>query len=102
MEQCKFIKAWVGQCKEEATETGFCEKHSKEICVSCRTQATHECDETGQFVCGVSLCDDCEHTIAEDGTNGGIGFFRVSPFPEGFKDHCKKTAQVYSPWYTRK
>jgi hypothetical protein len=52
-------------------------------------------------VCGALLCDECEHTIAEDGTNGGIGFYRTSPLPEGFKEHCKKADQVYKPWYVR-
>jgi hypothetical protein len=41
---------------------------------------------------------DCEHTIAGDGTNGNIGFYRTAPLPEGMKEHCKKTEQVNFPW----
>ncbi len=102
MKQCKFEKAWAGRCKNQA-EPGkdFCAEHSKIICASCGQPATHECDETGQFVCNAALCDDCEHTIAKDGTNGGIGFFRTAPLPQGYKDHCRKDAQVYKPWYER-
>lgn len=96
---CKFDIAWVGKCKEEGEP--FCAKHVEKVCSSCGAQATRECGETGQFVCGAPLCDDCEHTLAENGTNGGIGFYRVSPLPEGFKEHCRKADQVYSPWYAR-
>jgi len=98
-ETCKFQMAWVGKCKEPAVKNGMCEKHSKLICVSCGAQATHDCQETGQFVCGADLCDDCEHTIAMEGTNGNIGFFRTSPLPEGMKEHCKKCEQKVFPWY---
>ena len=97
---CGFDQAWVGNCKTPvASENDRCEKHTKK-CVSCGVMATRSCDQTGQFVCGAPLCDDCEHTIAADGTNGGIGFNAQSP-PEGMKDHCKKGEQRYSPWYSR-
>ena len=99
MEKCKFDKAWIGQCKNEADESGFCEEHKGIKCVSCGAQATHECGETGQFVCGAPLCDDCEHTHCDDGTNGNIGFFRTAALPEGYKSHCKKSEQKYFPWY---
>jgi transcriptional regulator NrdR family protein len=102
MEQCKFVKAWIGQCKKEANVNGFCKEHIGMKCVSCGAQATHECEETGQVVCGAPLCDDCEHTTAEDGTNGGIGFFRISPLPKGYNEHCKRSEQVYKPWFIRK
>jgi hypothetical protein len=98
--QCKFKEAWVGQCKDEADESGFCEKHKKEKCCSCDAQATHSCEETGMFVCGAPLCDNCEHSIFPDGCNGGVGF-NEHPTPEGMKRHCKKTEQKYTPWYTR-
>lgn len=99
MGKCKFDKAWIGQCKNEADESGYCEEHKDVMCVSCGAKATRECPETGQFVCGAPLCDDCKHTNAEDGTNGNIGFFRTSELPEGYKAHCKKSEQKYFPWY---
>lgn len=95
---CKFIKAWIGVCDKPGEP--MCEEHSTTLCSSCGKAATHECAETGQFVCGAPLCNDCEHTIYEDGTNGGIGFNQQEP-PEGMKFHCKKTEQKYEPWYVR-
>jgi len=97
-ESCKFQIAWIGKCKEPALENGMCEKHKDLKCSSCGAPATHECSETGQFVCGFLLCDDCEHTICESGTNGNIGFFRTSPLPEGMKEHCKKSEQKHFSW----
>lgn len=96
---CKYNLAWIGDCKEPEVENGMCEKHKDLKCRSCGKPATHECAETGQFVCGAELCDDCEHTICDNGTNGGIGLFREGKRPEGFKEHCKKSEQVYKPWY---
>lgn len=95
---CKFQKAWIGQCDKPIFKDGMCEEHSKEVCISCGKPATHTCNETGQFVCGAPLCDNCEHTIAGDGTNGNIGFFRTAPLPNGLKEHCKKTEQINFPW----
>jgi len=99
--QCKFEEAWIGQCKNEADESGFCGEHKGKVCCSCGAPATHTCSETGQFVCGSYLCDDCEHTTFPEGHNGGIGF-NAQPCPEGMKRHCKKTEQKYTPWYARK
>jgi hypothetical protein len=94
--KCGFNEAWIGVCNEPNP----CKKHSDLKCVSCGNKATRTCDETGQFVCGAPLCDDCEHTIAEDGTNGGIGFYKTSNFA-GLKEHCRKTEQVNKPWFER-
>jgi hypothetical protein len=94
--KCKFDKAWIGKCNEEADESGFCEEHRVVKCCSCGAQATRDCPETSQFVCGAPLCDDCEHTIQTNGCNGG------GELPKGLKSHCKKTDQVYPPWYARK
>lgn len=98
-EGCKFQKAWIGQCCKPADESGFCKEHKDLKCVSCGAQATHECSETGQFVCGALLCDDCEHTTHVDGCNGGIGFFQIAKLPEGMKEHCKRCDQKAFPWY---
>jgi hypothetical protein len=101
---CDFIKAWIGPCPTSVTKEGErCIKHSNIKCCSCGSLATHECDEMCECtrcVCGSPLCDNCEHTIYEDGTNGGIGFNAQRP-PEGMKTHCEKKHQIYAPWYMR-
>ena len=98
MATCKWVKAWIGHCKEPADESGFCKEHKGKVCCSCGATATHDCDETGQFVCGFPLCDDCEHTIFPNGTNGGVGF-NEQDLPENMKRHCKKTEQKFKPWF---
>ena len=98
---CGFSRAWIGPCKTHINKEGNkCHEHSEIKCSSCGEQATRECYETGQFVCGAPLCDDCEHTRTENGTNVGIGFDAQLP-TEGMKSHCKKTEQRYLPWYQR-
>ena len=96
---CLWDQAWIGKCKLPSVKNGCCEKHQA-ACCSCGAPATHDCDETGQFVCGAPLCDNCEHTLHADGTNGGIGFNMRKP-PEGMKTHCRKTEQRFTPWYAR-
>ena len=93
---CGFDEAWIGPCKE----LNPCEKHKDRKCASCGARAISSCPETGQFVCGEYLCDDCEHTIFPNGTNGGIGF-NAEALPEGMKRHCRKTEQQFTPWYAR-
>jgi hypothetical protein len=87
--KCKYIKAWISACGKACGKNEYCKEHSKAKCCSCGGKATNECGETGQFVCGAPLCDNCEHTIAENGTNG-IGFYLVSNYPTGYGAHCKK------------
>src|SRR5690554_1608481 len=90
MDKCKFNKAWVGKCGKPTVENSdYCEEHLGMKCDSCGKQATHSCSETFQFVCGAPLCDDCEHEIAPNGTNGGA------------MKHCRKDKQKYKPWYMR-
>lgn len=96
MSRCKFSKAWIGHCKEEANESGYCDKHQQEKCCSCGAQATCSCDETFQFVCGCALCDDCTHNTHPDGTNGGR-----SSWPSGMKSHVKKSEVWFKSWYER-
>ena len=99
---CGFSVAWRGSCDAPTVddEGQFCAKHIEVRCASCGAKATHDCDETGQFVCGAPLCADCKHTVAPDGTNGGIGF-NAQRLPDGMRQHCKKSEQRFSPWYTR-
>jgi len=86
---CGYDLAWIGPCSAPTSEGCLCEKHAALTCSSCGKPATHECDETFQFVCGAPLCEDCEHETAEDGTNGGT------------MKHCRKDAQKFTPWYAR-
>lgn len=98
---CKFDNAWQGNCgKHTEGDDLYCLEHKELKCCSCGEPATHTCSETGQFVCGAPLCDDCEHTTFGDGTNGGIGFNARKP-PEGMSTHCKKTDQKHKPWYAK-
>jgi hypothetical protein len=96
--KCKYQLAWIGQCKNHADKSGFCEEHKNIVCDSCGEKATRECEETGQFVCGVPLCSKCTHSIHPEGHNGGIGF-NTLPFPDDMKDHCRKSKQRYAPWF---
>lgn len=95
LNKCTFSLAWIGPCKEAAGNHQFCQKHKDKKCSSCGEQATHECSETMGLVCGSYLCDNCEHTMCENGCNSG------APLPPGLKTHCKKSEQVYKPWYTK-
>lgn len=95
---CGFDEAWIGPCKQVGNPR--CEKHSNKICASCGAAATKNCPETGQFVCGENLCNDCEHTIFPSGTNGGVGF-NAESLPDGMNRHCKKTEQRFQSWYAR-
>jgi len=90
--KCLFNRAWIGRCNEDAIENGYCEKHKDLFCSSCGKKATHDCAETAGFVCGAPLCDDCEHTICDNGCNS------QGRLPEGLGTHCKKDQQVYFSW----
>lgn len=88
---CGFSEAWVGRCKLPPLPGGCrCEKHEGWVCESCGAPATHTCDETFAFVCGARLCDNCEHEIQPDGTNGFV-----------YK-HCRKDQQKHKPWCSQK
>ena len=90
--QCLFNEAWVGRCKNEIVENGYCKKHKDLYCVSCGEKATHSCSETMGLVCGVPLCDNCEHTLCDNGCNSG------GKLPEGYGAHCPEGKQVYLSW----
>lgn len=59
MSACTFDKAWIGPCGKPAGVDGLCSEHLGKKCTSCGGQATRECDDTFQFVCGAPLCNDC-------------------------------------------
>lgn len=87
-EKCGFRKAWTDSCSNAAP----CAEHRDRKCVSCGAPATHECEETGQFVCGMDLCDDCQHLTFPQGHNGGVGFNAMA-VPDGYKRHIRKSEQ---------
>lgn len=60
MNNCKFIRAWIGPCNKE-TEGKFCEEHDALRCSGCGVPAVKECSDTSTVICGVPLCNDCEH-----------------------------------------
>lgn len=91
MTQCKFIDGWRGQCENEA-EPGdeYCIIHKDKKCCVCGEQATHSCEETmGGFVCGMPLCNNCEHEYDENGSNGMA------------LKHTRKENQKYTSWLVR-
>lgn len=92
---CNFGMAWIGPCKTQVTATGeHGEKHAGRVCASCGAPAESECDETmGPLVCGAPLCPECEHTTYPNGCNSG------ATLPKGMAPHCKKSEQVFVPWY---
>lgn len=97
---CKWTAAWIGRCRVAADQgSDYCAKHTQK-CSSCGETATHDCEETGQFVCGFPICDSCEHAIFPDGTNGGVGF-NAQAISQEVKRHVKKSEQKYKPWYAR-
>lgn len=57
---CDFNIAWVGKCKKDSGNESFCDEHKKMKCYVCNEQATNDCSETGQFVCGFPLCSNPE------------------------------------------
>lgn len=96
MKKCEFILAWIGPCGSEVEGNyTFCKTHDSETCCSCGEKATKECSETMELVCGAPLCNECEHTIRENGCNSGV------PLPEGVKGHIRKGTQIFKPWYIK-
>lgn len=88
MSTCKFHLAWRGPCnKKTDPDSDFCSEHKGLVCSSCGGEATGECNETFGLVCGAPLCDECEHEVAPDGTNGANSI------------HVKKTDQRYKYWF---
>lgn len=77
-DRCMFIEAWRGRCAAPATENGCCATHAAMKCVVCSSPATHDCDHTGQFVCGAPLCDNCEGHTDDSRPSGSWGFMNHS------------------------
>ena len=61
MNKCVYEVAWVGNCGKPTVseDLKYCDEHSSKKCAECGEQATRECNETYQFVCGRPLCKSC-------------------------------------------
>lgn len=91
MGECKFNRAWIGLCKQPTVEgTEYCTEHligshhegyNKSACCQCGEQATHDCPETFQLVCGAPLCDKEE--------------CRIKHHPNHYQLTPKRWAEVY-------
>ena len=80
MGECKFDRAWIGNCNKPTKEgSEYCVEHDIPCCV-CGEHATHECSETFQFVCGAPLCNNCTHDFSG---GSGTGWFK----------HCRKETE---------
>lgn len=76
---CNFNKAWIGICKNENVNgKEYCTEHLEIKCSICGEQATHDCDETGQFVCGTPLCDSQECILKHYYINHGYAFHEIA------------------------
>ena len=74
---CIYLRCYASEyCNDPCyDDSGICDEHKKMKCCVCGEQATHECNYTGQFVCGSPLCNNCEEGEAGDSTKGlGWGF----------------------------
>lgn len=71
---CHYTPTYSGRCDAIAGESGFCKRHEGKTCTVCEAQATHECNHTGQFVCGAPLCDGCEGYVDSSKPGGSWGF----------------------------
>lgn len=51
-------------CGDPTVEgTRFCQAHIDQWCIDCGRHATHDCDGfNGGYICGLPLCDKCQHT----------------------------------------
>ena len=71
---CPYYPAYSGRCDAPKGESGFCRHHTGKLCSVCGEQATHECNHTGQFVCGALLCASCEGYVDSSKASGSWGF----------------------------
>jgi hypothetical protein len=78
--RCIFICAYIGRCGDQMP----CTKHVIRCC-SCDASATHECGATGGLVCGMALCNGCEHGKRDPENPGffGLGGGHVRKSLEG-------------------
>jgi len=99
--KCKFNKALIGRCGNEADDSGYCKEHKDLVCCSCGEKATHECEVLMDKACRAPLCDECEHSIYPNGCETDFMEPKGEKAPDDFKPHRKKTEQIYKLWHER-
>ena len=73
--RCRYEISWVGRCSRSAAEgSDYCHDHAGKQCCVCGEQASHECNHTGQFVCGAPMCVNCEPSTDTSKASGSWGF----------------------------
>lgn len=72
--KCKYVPCYSdSKCNRVCEDNElFCNSHKGKTCVSCGSQATKECNHTGQFVCGAPLCDDCIGVVGTESSHWGF------------------------------
>lgn len=108
---CKFNQAWIGVCKKEnVIGEDYCEKHLYTKCAICGNQATHDCAETMQFVCGTNLCDSLECKLEHYYKAHGYAFFEIADLEKKLGVVSKivvsklqyETSTKYHDWFNDK
>lgn len=108
---CKFNEAWIGICnKESIKEEDYCEKHLNTKCEICGNQATHNCSETMQFVCGINLCDSLDCKLEHYYKMHGYAFYEISDLEKELGIVSKivvtilqyKKSSKYRDWFNEK
>lgn len=73
IERCIYDEDWLGRCKRQAEgDTLFCPKHKGYKCGICGEQATSNCPETMQFVCGYRTCETHKEQHLKSRHRGGF------------------------------
>lgn len=105
---CKFNKAWIGICKQENIKGyEYCEEHLNCKCAICGNQATHDCAETMQFVCGANLCDSLECKLEHLYISHGYSYTEISNLEKILEKKTKiivaklryETSSKFHEWY---
>ena len=72
--KCRYLECYQSKPCGADSDSEMCAKHRAIMCKGCAGQATHECNYTGQFVCGAPLCDNCHGTQGDSTKGMGWGF----------------------------
>lgn len=83
--KCLYDVAWVGKCKKETVDgSNYCAEHDNKKCRLCGKQAHLSCASTMMgFVCGLTLCNDCEQDHKYESHNAGLVQYEK---PQGYDE----------------